>query len=142
MGIRPRRAFARSSISLVGRRGRGAHVQDIQNWREQAMNGHSLQVRFETSRVKEARKAGRPAPSAWRIAYNGPEGLVLEDVGVACCSVTNDAENVVRAVADLLGPRRLFYFDSIGQLDELVVVNGRFAGFRAGAPPEVKKAVR
>lgn len=49
-------------------------------------------------------------------------------------SVTNDAENVVRVIAaSWLQPgARLFYFDSGGRLDELLVQSGRFAGFAPG----------
>jgi hypothetical protein len=43
--------------------------------------------------------------------------------------VTNDAEWVVAQLAGYLLGRRLFYYDSLGSLDELVVKEGRFAGF-------------
>lgn len=50
-------------------------------------------------------------------------------------TVTNDAENVVAdlVVAGELPPgRRLFYIDSEGQVDELLVAEGQFAGFAPG----------
>lgn len=74
-----------------------------------------------------------PAPSEAQAVADDP--LVIRDVGVECMSVTNDAEAVVEDLAakGLLPPgRRLFYYDSDGQLDELLVKDGRFAGFRAG----------
>jgi hypothetical protein len=49
-------------------------------------------------------------------------------------SVTNDAEGVVERLASRLGNRRLFYYDSGGRLDELVVRDGRFVGFAPGGP--------
>jgi len=44
-------------------------------------------------------------------------------------TVTNAAEDVVEELAPLLRGRRLEYFDSEGQRDQLLVVNGKFAGF-------------
>jgi hypothetical protein len=71
----------------------------------------------------------RTNKSEWTIIHNGVEGLVIRDDGTDCISVTNDAENVVARLASLLGPRRLFYFDSLGDFDELLVKDGVFAGF-------------
>lgn len=50
-------------------------------------------------------------------------------------TVTNDAVNVVQRLIDggfLPSGRRLFYYDSGGQLDELLIKDGRFAGFALG----------
>ena len=63
--------------------------------------------------------------------------LVIRDIGPwdRDLSVTNDAENVVaRLAADGRLPkgRRLFYYDSDGQLDELVHDNGKFTRFAPG----------
>lgn len=46
-------------------------------------------------------------------------------------SVTNDAEGVVERIVamNILGDRRLRYYDSEDCLDELVVKDGQFAGF-------------
>jgi len=44
-------------------------------------------------------------------------------------TVTNAAEQVVAALAPLLRGRRLEYFDSEGERAQLLVVEGRFAGF-------------
>lgn len=77
------------------------------------------------------------ALSRYEIVSNTPGStLIIRDVGHENHrSVTNDAENVV-ADLSLLGwlppGRRLFYYDSQGQLDELLVRNGKFAGFKAG----------
>jgi hypothetical protein len=47
-------------------------------------------------------------------------------------TITNDAENVVQALVPLLEGRRLFYYDSHGELDELLIKDGTFAGFKPG----------
>ena len=67
--------------------------------------------------------------------YAQEEPLVINDVGRDAKSVTDDAENVV---ADLVRQghlpkgRRLLYYDSTGQLDEIKVQDGKFAGFAPG----------
>jgi len=49
--------------------------------------------------------------------------------------VTNDTEAVVQELAPRLRGRRLEYFDSDGRLDQLLVTDGKFAGFApAGGP--------
>lgn len=65
------------------------------------------------------------------------EPLVIKDVGPwdKYMTVTNAAEETV---AELIGDghlpegRRLFYYDSEGQLDELLIKDGKFAGFAPG----------
>lgn len=44
-------------------------------------------------------------------------------------TVTNEAEAVVEGLAPILRGRRLEYIDSEGERAELLVVNGKFAGF-------------
>jgi hypothetical protein len=66
--------------------------------------------------------------------------LVIRDIGpwTNYRTVTNDAENVV---ADLVRSkrlpegRRLLYFDSRGELSELLIREGQFAGFKAVVQP-------
>jgi multidrug efflux pump subunit AcrA (membrane-fusion protein) len=63
--------------------------------------------------------------------------LVIKDVGPwdQHPTVTNDAENVVRSLAaqgHLPEGRRLFYYDSDGRLDEILVKDGQFVGFAPG----------
>lgn len=62
--------------------------------------------------------------------------LIIRDVGDGTVlSVTNDADRVVeklRAIGCLRKGRRLMYYDSENNLDEIVIENGRFAGFRLG----------
>lgn len=67
--------------------------------------------------------------------------LVIRDAGWPWTlhpTVTNDAEMVVAdlvAFGQLPDGRRLLYYDSEGQIGELLVKNGRFAGFAPGPRP-------
>lgn len=67
-----------------------------------------------------------------------PVTIVLKDIGfgLVCKSLTNDARHVVR-IAHLLwnltADKRLFYYDSLGKLDELLHDGaGNFLGFAPG----------
>jgi hypothetical protein len=64
------------------------------------------------------------------------EVLVIRDVGGSrAMTVTNDAESVVAELHQHygLGARKLLYYDSSGDLDELVHDGaGRFVGFAPG----------
>lgn len=62
-----------------------------------------------------------------------PLAVVIRDVGPwdRHPTVTNDAEDVVRRIAPILEGRRLFYFDSEGELTELLIKESKFAGFAA-----------
>ena len=59
--------------------------------------------------------------------------VTLRDLGPwhTHLTITNDAENVVAKLEkyNILEGRQLFYYDAEGQLTELVVRNGKFAGF-------------
>lgn len=63
--------------------------------------------------------------------------LVIRDIGPwdQHPTITNDAEHVVeRLIIDghLPPGRRLFYYDSEGDLGELLIEDNRFAGFAPG----------
>lgn len=70
----------------------------------------------------------------WELVGSNAECVVIRDVNnPAKRSITNDAENVVDDLRNVLRGRRLFYFDTMGVLDELVVnEHGRFVSFAAG----------
>lgn len=59
-------------------------------------------------------------------------------------TVTNDADWVVASLLTIIGKRRLFYVDSDGRLDELLIKASRFAGFAPGPrdPLEVARLTR
>jgi hypothetical protein len=61
--------------------------------------------------------------------------VVLVDIGPwdKHPTITNDAENVVRELVKgkILTPdKRLFYYDSDNNLDEITHENGKFTGFK------------
>ena len=66
--------------------------------------------------------------------------LTIRDVGGPLqLTVTNDAEAVVEFLATgglLANGRKLNYYDSDGQLDQLLVENGKFAGFATAYRPQ------
>jgi hypothetical protein len=89
---------------------------------------------------RKEREAGRESLFANRATYGtavvrGVVCLIDLDAGK---TITNDVENVVADLAArrlLLGPfdepRRVIYRDTMGVWDEILVRNGRFAGFRS-----------
>lgn len=73
----------------------------------------------------------------FEIVTRRDDSITIRDVGHrhGHPSVTNDAEEVVDYLLDqglLQEGQRLFYFDSEGQLDEILVKDGGFAGFAPG----------
>lgn len=81
--------------------------------------------------------ATRNARARFHVVRVTAEAVTIHDDGPwdRHPTVTNDADNVVRALADALRGRRLFYYDSDGRLDEILVRNGAFAGFAPGPRP-------
>lgn len=75
----------------------------------------------------------------YSIAKETATSLTIRDESrrFGTMTVTNDAEAVVEHLADqrLIDGRRLFYYDSEDQLDELVHENGRFVRFERGPRP-------
>lgn len=64
------------------------------------------------------------------IVEDNDDVLCIADVGHEThTSVTNDAEAVVELLVPRLAGRRLEYYDSAGRRDQLVVKDGKFAGF-------------
>jgi hypothetical protein len=70
----------------------------------------------------------------YRIVSDDPRYLLIDDLGPwdRYATITNAVESVVAELAPLLRGRRLFYFDSLGHLDEIVVEDGRFHHFAPG----------
>ena len=70
----------------------------------------------------------------YHIESDNHNYLLIRDVGPwdEYLTVTNAAETVVKELSFHLGTRQLFYIDTDGQMDELLVKNGQFAGFAPG----------
>jgi hypothetical protein len=70
----------------------------------------------------------------YELVREDDDGVLIRDLGPwdQHPTVTNAAEQVVAELLPKLRGRRLYYFDSEGQLDELVIRDGRFAGFAPG----------
>jgi hypothetical protein len=66
------------------------------------------------------------------IVDDTDELLCIKDIGPwnIYMTVTNVAEQVVEELTERLGERRLECIDSNGQRDELIVEDGKFAGFK------------
>ena len=77
----------------------------------------------------------RPRGARYLIESDRPgQPLVLRDVGPwdLHLTITNNAEEVVKELAGmglLPNGRALHYYDSRGELDQLLVRDGAFAGF-------------
>ena len=74
-------------------------------------------------------------PAIYRVEAHlcDHETLVIRDVGdhTQHLTITNDAERVVASINKLVRfGRRLFYIDSDGQTDEILIEDGKFAGFK------------
>jgi len=74
------------------------------------------------------------APSRYSVTDVTPESITIKDLGPwnRHLTITNDAEGVVKRMVPHLKGRRLFYIDSEGETDELVIKKGQFAGFKPG----------
>lgn len=67
----------------------------------------------------------------FRVVRQNDEMVLLKDVGPwdRYMTITNGAEEVVASVARWLGCRRLEYIDSDGKRNQILVRDGKFAGF-------------
>jgi len=67
----------------------------------------------------------------YSIVQQTAGAVTIRDIGPwdSCLTVTNDAENVVADLLTTLGGRRLYCYDSEGELGELLIKDGLFAGF-------------
>ncbi len=70
-----------------------------------------------------------------------PGCIVLEDIGPwdRYKTVTNAADSVVQEVIQVYGSgKRIFYNDSEGELAELLIKDGAFAGFATANAKDLK----
>jgi hypothetical protein len=67
----------------------------------------------------------------YRVNRVTKEYIVLEDLGPwnRYMTITNAAEDVVAEMLARLNGRRLYYYDSEGELTQLLITNGKFTGF-------------
>ena len=70
----------------------------------------------------------------YTIVADNEKELVIMDVGPwdQYPTITSSAEEVVEQLAGRLNGRRLMYYDSDNQLDQLLVKDEKFAGFAPG----------
>ncbi|SRR6266576_7358618 len=75
------------------------------------------------------------------VILDGKDRVIIRDDGPwdQHFTVTNDAEWVVKQLTPTLRGRRLLYFDSEGELDELIVQDGKFKRFGLLALDEVRR---
>lgn len=78
----------------------------------------------------------RDQPCNYSIADETNDYIVLFDLGPhdRYQTITNAAEWVVGQMVARLKGRRLYYIDSAGQTDELVIEDGKFSRFAPGGP--------
>lgn len=72
--------------------------------------------------------------SDYEVIQDTAEFLLIKDMDRGNRSVTNDAENVVTDLCDRLRGRKLYYIDTMGQIDEILIRDGEFDGFLPGGP--------
>ena len=68
----------------------------------------------------------------WQIENQTDEYILIRDLNLGNRSVTNDVENVVKKILPQLNGRRLFYRDSMGVVDEIIIEEGEFFEFKPG----------
>lgn len=72
----------------------------------------------------------------YSVVDDQPGFLVIRDIGPweMHLSVTNGAEIVVAELLSRLNGRKLYYYDTEGNLDQLVIKGGKFNGYCSGGP--------
>lgn len=146
-------AAEREMVEGGARNGGMANGQCSKGWGERCANGRGHRCRCACGGQNHGRTrqalAGIPREADGVIVDEGNRHARFAIVGIETDnlrvtirdvgpwnrhqSVTNDAEWVVAKMRSFgLGSRRLFYYDSMGSLDELLVRDGRFVGFAPG----------
>lgn len=96
-------------------------------------------VRLEgTVEAADRWKAGDGQGPRYRVERDRVDHLIIRDIGPhdQHLTVTNGAEAVVEKLLDRLEGRRLLYWDTEKELTELVIKDGKFAGFRHAPTPK------
>ncbi len=123
----------------------GVHAECGRGWASRCASSKGKKCRCRCGGTNHGRLVGSPQPelavsdraARWSIVRSDGDSVTIRDEGPwdKHRTVTNDAEHVVAQMVGEygLGTRRLFYYDSDNQLDEILVSNGVFAGFAPGA---------
>jgi hypothetical protein len=74
------------------------------------------------------------AQPRYLIEHEDSSQVVIRDLGPweKHLTVTNGVETVVSELAPTIGKKRLFYFDSYGDCDEIIHEDGKFVRFAPG----------
>jgi len=73
-------------------------------------------------------------PAKYEVVSVTSESVVIKDLGpwTIHLTITNDAEGIVEEMVPYLHGRRLYYIDTDGEMDELLIKDGKFVGFAPG----------
>lgn len=87
---------------------------------------------FEEKRLERICRMMASAQYTMVESKSNKKVLVIKDIGNHRVqkTITNDAEQVVRRIFPVLAGRKLYYIDSEGKMDEIIIdITGRFLGF-------------
>ena len=75
-----------------------------------------------------------PRYANYRVLAQDKASVLIQDIGPwdQFLSVTNDVEHVVKVLAASLAGRDLFYLDSDREQAQILIKDGKFAGFKIG----------
>jgi len=78
----------------------------------------------------------RKRAANYRVTNETDKFITLVDLGPhdEYKTITNAAEWVVAQMVDRLKGRKLYYFDTQGNIDQILIHDGKFAGFVPGGP--------
>lgn len=77
-----------------------------------------------------------PSKANYDVVEQTGDYVVIRDLGpwTNYQTITNAAEEVIKELLPTLEGRRLYYYDSSGDIGELMISDGGFAGFAFGGP--------
>lgn len=113
-------------------------------WGDRCARSKGPKCRCQCGGVNHGKAHGSVAGAAqnerearFRIENFEPEQIIIRDLGPwdKHLTVTNDAENVIRRLNP--APKQRVFYDSMGQLDELVHENHAFVRFAPGPRSDV-----
>lgn len=81
-------------------------------------------------RNHRAADAHRRFRATYAVVANQERVFAIVDQDGGGRSITNDADAVIREIADRIVGKRLIYRDTDGRWDEICHLDGRFTGFK------------